>query len=176
ENFSMVTRYTETVSQVVHNHGGMIVEFTGDGMMAVFGAPEPLAEKEQCAVAAGREIVAAVRALALGRESPESRPLAVGAGIATGQAFLGNIQSADRLIWTAIGNTANLGARLQSLSRDLNAAIVIDTATWKAAREYTADFERHEQMPIRGYRQAEDVYALPLAVPVVRGRQKPAAN
>jgi adenylate cyclase len=86
--------------------------------------------------------------------------------LATGKAFVGNIQSVDRLIWTAIGNTANLGARLQSLSRDLNAAIVIDATTWAAAGESAADFERHEQMPIRGYRQAEDVYALPLTAPV----------
>jgi adenylate cyclase len=89
-------------------------------------------------------------------------------GIATGQAFVGNIQSVDRLIWTAIGNTANLGARLQSLTRDLNAAIVIDAATWVAAGESAADFERHERMPIRGYRRTEDVYALPLVAQAVR--------
>jgi class 3 adenylate cyclase len=168
ENFSMVNRYTETVSRVVQQHGGTIVEFTGDGVMAVFGAPEPLAEKERCAVAAGREIVAAVRSLALSREQPESRPLEVGVGIATGAAFVGTIQSVDRLIWTVIGNTPNLGARLQSLSRDLNAAIVIDAATQKVAGDVTTDFAKHAQTPIRGRRQAEDVYVLPLAVPALQ--------
>jgi class 3 adenylate cyclase len=176
ENFSMINRYTETVSRVVQQHDGMIVEFTGDGVMAVFGAPEPLMEKERCAVAAGREIVAAVRSLALGREHPESRPLEVGVGIATGKAFVGTIQSVDRLIWTAIGNTPNLGARLQSLSRELNAAIVIDAATWMAAGALAADFERHAHTPIRGRRQTEDVYALPLAAPAVRSSRSSAAS
>lgn len=167
ENFSMVNRYTETVSRVVQQHGGTIVEFTGDGVMAVFGAPGPLAEKERCAVAAGREIVAAVRTMALGKEHPESRPLEVGVGIATGPAFVGTIQAVDRLIWTAIGNTPNLGARLQSISRELNAAIVIDAATWIAAGDVAADFEWHEKMPIRRRRQTEDVYVLPLAASTV---------
>jgi class 3 adenylate cyclase len=138
-------------------------------MMTVFGAPEPLAEKERAAVEAGRGIVAAVRALALGRERFESRPLEVGVGIATGKAFVGNIQAVDRLIWSAIGNTTNLAARLQSLTRELDAAIVIDVATWTAAGDAGADFEQHEKTPIRGRRQTEDVYVLPLEVK--EGRQ-----
>jgi len=63
EIFSLVNRYTETVSGVVRHHKGTIVEFNGDGMMAVFGAPESLVEKERAAVEAGREIVTAVRFL-----------------------------------------------------------------------------------------------------------------
>jgi class 3 adenylate cyclase len=176
EIFSTVNRYTETVSQVVRRHGGTIVEFNGDGMMTVFGAPESLAEKERAAVAAGRAIVAAVRSLALGPAQPGSPSLEVGVGIATGPAFVGNIQSVDRLIWSAIGNTTNLAARLQSLTRDLGAALVIDAITWGAAGDIAADFERHAHMPIRGRHQTIDVYALPLAAPVVRGREESTTN
>jgi adenylate cyclase len=168
EIFSTVNRYTEAVSRVVRQHGGTIVEFNGDGMMAVFGAPDPLTEKERATVMAGREIVAAVRSLALGKAKPESQPLEVGVGVATGQAFVGNIQSVDRLIWSAIGNTTNLAARLQSLTRDLAAAIVIDARTWTSAGDAAADFESHERTPIRGRRQTEDVYVLPLAAPALR--------
>jgi adenylate cyclase len=107
EIFFTVNRYTEVVSRVVRQHRGTIVEFNGDGMMAVFGAPEVLAGKERAAVETGRGIVGAVRALALGGERPEGRSLEVGVGIATGKAFVGNIQSVDRLIWSAISNTTN---------------------------------------------------------------------
>ncbi len=176
EIFSLVNRYTETVSQVVRHHGGTIVEFNGDGMMAVFGAPEPLAEKEQAAVETGREIVAGVRSLALGQTTPERQPLEVGVGIATGQAFVGNIQAVDRLIWSAIGNTTNLAARLQSLTRDLAAAIVIDARTWAAAGEAAADFEGHERTPIRGRRQTEDVYVLPFRAPALQISRSSAAR
>jgi class 3 adenylate cyclase len=160
EVFSTVNRYTETVSRVVRAHGGTVVEFNGDGMMSVFGAPEPLADKELSAVVTGLEIVAAVRALSLGATEGAQRSLEVGVGIATGKAFVGNIRSADRLIWTAIGDTTNLAARLQGLTRELDAAILIDAATMRNAGDAASDFERRERVTIRGRRQTEDVYVL----------------
>jgi adenylate cyclase len=89
-------------------------------------------------------------------------------GIATGPAFVGNIQSVDRLIWSAIGNTTNLAARLQSLTRDFQAAMAIDATTWKAARDVTTDFEKREDVTIRGRRQPEDVYVLSVTTPAQR--------
>jgi adenylate cyclase len=162
EVFSTINRCTETVSRVVRVHDGTVVEFNGDGMMAVFGAPSPLAGKERAAVAAGCEIVLSVQSLDLGAR--RQQPLEVGVGIATGKAFVGNIQSIDRLIWSAIGDTSNLAARLQGLTRDLHAAIVIDSATWAGAGDAAAHFVRHEGVHIRGRRQTADIYLLPLTL------------
>jgi adenylate cyclase len=158
EIFSTVNRYTETISQIVQRHAGSVVEFNGDGMMAVFGAPRELAHKERAAVEAGREIVDAVGALTVeGRET-----LSVGVGIATGEAFVGNIRAVDRMIWSAIGNTTNLAARLQSLTRDLDASLVIDRTTWQRAQPAATDFEKRSEVAIRGRRESQDVYALPV--------------
>ena len=66
--FSMVNRYTEAVSAVIQRRGGTVVEFLGDGLMAVFGAPEPMPQHAREAVRAAREVVAAVRNLALGSQ------------------------------------------------------------------------------------------------------------
>jgi class 3 adenylate cyclase len=160
ELFSTVNRYTENVSQIVQKHGGSVVEFNGDGMMAVFGAPRELANKERAAVEAGREIVAAVGALRVEDASGVGTKLAVGVGIATGEAFVGNIQAVDRMIWSAIGNTTNLAARLQSLTRELDASLVIDVLTWERAQPAAQDFEKRPDVPIRGRRESQDVYAL----------------
>jgi len=162
EIFSTVNRYTETVSQIVQRHGGSVVEFNGDGMMAVFGAPRELAHKERAAVEAGREIVEAVASLTVEGAQGETTTLSVGVGIATGEAFVGNIQAVDRMIWSAIGNTTNLAARLQSLTRELNASLVIDAGTWERAQPAAEDFEKRSDVPIRGRRESQDVYALPL--------------
>jgi class 3 adenylate cyclase len=163
EIFSAVNRYTETVSEIVQMHAGNVVEFNGDGMMAVFGAPRKLAHKERAAVEAGRAIVAAVGALPVEGTSGGETKLAVGVGIATGEAFVGNIQAVDRMIWSAIGNTTNLAARLQSLTRDLDASLVIDAGTWERAQPTAEDFEKRSDVPIRGRRETQDVYTLPLA-------------
>jgi adenylate cyclase len=159
EIFSTVNRYTETVSQIVQRHSGSVVEFNGDGMMAVFGAPRELAHKERAAVEAGRELVEAVSALPV--EGEETK-LSVGVGVATGEAFVGNIQAVDRMIWSAIGNTTNLAARLQSMTRELDAAVVIDSTTWERAETTAAGFEKRSDVPIRGRRDTQDVYALPI--------------
>ncbi len=101
--------------------------------------------------------------LAVEGKGPEGTPLSVGVGVATGEAFVGNIQAVDRLIWTAIGNTVNLAARLQTLTRDLDASIVIDEPTRRGADYVAADFERREETPIRGRRETQDVYVLPMS-------------
>ncbi len=150
--FSTLNEHTERVSRIVRKRGGAVVEFNGDGMMAVFGAPEPLPEKERRAVEAAREIV---EKLATG--------LAVGVGVATGPAYAGNIRAADRWIWSVIGNTTNLAARLQALTRELGASIAIDAATQRAAGWVCSGFVRHEGVPIRGRSERQEVFALPLA-------------
>ena len=88
--------------------------------------------------------------------------LAIGVGIATGTAFVGNIRAADRLIWSAVGNTINLASRLQSLTRDLGALIAIDTLTRTRAGYVCADFEHHAEVSIRGRSDRCNVWALPM--------------
>jgi class 3 adenylate cyclase len=101
EILSTLNIYTEKVSHIVGEHGGSIVVFHGDGLLAVFGAPRLLERKERAAVEAGREILDALEG-----------KLAVGIGIATGIGFVGNIRGSDRMIWSVVGNPTNLGARL----------------------------------------------------------------
>ena len=159
EIFSVINRYTENVSSLVREYGGSVVEFNGDGMMAVFGAPEVLPQKERAAVETACAIADSMESV-----SEEGEPLSVGIGIATGEAFVGNIRAADRMIWSAIGNTTNLAARLQSLSRDLKAFVVVDHATWNVAGSARRGFVLHGDTRIRGRDKPEDVYALPLDV------------
>jgi class 3 adenylate cyclase len=163
EIFSTLNRYTETVSEIVRRCGGTVVEFNGDGMMAVFGAPRDHPHKERAAVAAAREIFSAVEGLPLADAKDAEARLSVGLGIATGEAFVGSIRAADRMIWSAVGNTTNLAARLQGLTRELAAALVIDAATWNALGPERDDFVRHTAVEIRGRRQALDLHGLPLA-------------
>jgi adenylate cyclase len=82
--------------------------------------------------------------------------------VATGQAFVGNVHAVDRLIWTALGNTTNLASRLQSLTRDLDAAMIIDEATWRRAGADAELFRPAPGTEIRGRKEHENLYLLPL--------------
>jgi class 3 adenylate cyclase len=150
------------------------VEFNGDGMMAVFGAPSELPEKERAAVRAGRAIFEAVRGLP--DEDGAGGSLSVGVGIATGEAFVGSIRAVDRMIWSAIGNTTNLAARLQGSTRELDAALVIDETTFDRVRDTEFGFTRHGSQVIRGRSETESVYALPLGVLTAGGADEPGAG
>jgi len=159
--FSLVSRYTQLVSQLVQEHGGAVVEFNGDGMMAVFGAPRPLARKERGALQAAHAIVAGMRGVTVDDPEQGSRSLEVGVGIATGLAFVGSVRAVDRSMWTALGNTTNLAARLQALTRELDASIIVDAATLAAAPEAAAGFVAHLGHAIRGRNEKEDLHAFP---------------
>jgi class 3 adenylate cyclase len=155
--FSAINQYTRVVSGIVRANGGSVVEFNGDGMMVVFGAPDALKEKELAAVTSARSIHQRLQGMEI---DPRSR-LDVGVGIATGEAFVGSVQAVDRKIWSALGNTTNLAARLQKLTRDVDAAVVIDAPTWLGAGK-PKDFARLGPTPIRGRRFPIDVFALRL--------------
>jgi class 3 adenylate cyclase len=164
--FSTLNRHTEEVSTIVGQHGGSVVEFHGDGLMAVFGAPRAIERKEACAVAAAREVITKL----------ETRELSVGIGVATGAAYVGDIQSVDRRIWSVVGNTTNLAARLQALTRDLDAAIAVDTLTRERAGAACAGFLLHRAQRIRGRSEPIDLWVLPLEARAARHRIAEAAR
>jgi class 3 adenylate cyclase len=66
------------------------------------------------------------------------------------------------MIWTAIGNTTYLAARLQNLTRELDALLVIDSLTWERSGAAAEGFEKRPDVPIRGRRETQDVFALPM--------------
>jgi class 3 adenylate cyclase len=156
--FEAVSVYTRAVSEAVREGQGTVVEFNGDGMMAVFGAPLLLPDKERAAVETALVIRERVRALRLG---DEGQGLDVGIGIATGPAYVGSIQAVDRAIWSALGNTTNLAARLQALTREREASVALDETTRRRAGEAAAAFASIGIVPIRGRRPIE-VFTLPL--------------
>ena len=155
DTFRTINAYTEAVSEQVRNHGGSIVEFHGDGLMAAFGAPRALESKESAALLAGR---AALQALQEGELAELG--LSAGIGIATGLAFVGNIQAVDRKIWSVLGNTTNLAARLEGLTRTLDAPIVIDATTYRRAGQAGHGFHRERNVPVKGREDDLDVWVL----------------
>jgi class 3 adenylate cyclase len=159
EVFAALSRYTQIVTGPVVRNGGTVVEFAGDGIMAVFGAPEPLASKERAAVLAALEITAGMRGVDLFPGAARDAAPPIGVGIATGLAYVGTIHSFDRDIWSAIGSTTNLASRLQSLTRDLDAWIAIDSTTHSRAAVPTS-FTHHPSILIRGFPTPQPIWTL----------------
>jgi adenylate cyclase len=115
--------FTEMV-RIVHDEGGVVDKFIGDGLMAVFGL-------DGCDDASRRAVRAALAMMdALEALNPSlTRPIGIGIGVHRGEVVAGNIGSPDRLEFTFIGDAVNTAARIESLTRTLGASILISNAT-----------------------------------------------
>jgi len=111
--------------ECIQAHGGMVDKFIGDACMAIFNAPLDLDEHEKRAVACARDMRTAIRMLQ--KELPE--PIAIGIGLNTGDAIIGNMGSDSRFDYSAIGDAVNVAARLESATKDAGVDILIGEST-----------------------------------------------
>lgn len=109
----------------VERYGGTVDKFTGDGIMAVFGAPKALADPCGAAWSAVQDMFRGLDRLN-GELAREGRaPFAMGAGMAFGEAVVGHVGSRERFNYTAVGDSANVAARLQDQAKRLGLRAVV---------------------------------------------------
>jgi adenylate cyclase len=111
-------------SDTVKKYGGMVDKYIGDAMMAIFNAPIDMVNHEEAAVLCAQEIQKQFKDSSIGVE--------IGIGVNTGEAIIGNMGSATRFDYTAIGDAVNLAARLESSTKEVGEDIVIGENTAQA--------------------------------------------
>ena len=124
----VLNRYYGAVTPIVHFHGGTIDNFRGDGIMVMFGAPEPHADPCDGAFRAARGILAALDELNRVQLADYNVSLAVAIGLAYGEAVFGDLGSSDRKDFTALGDAVNVAARLQDLAKSLGFPVLMTAA------------------------------------------------
>ncbi|MCW5977341.1 MAG: HAMP domain-containing protein [Bryobacteraceae bacterium] len=130
----MLNEYFERMVDVVFRHQGTLDKFMGDGLMVLFGAPQDDPYQEEHALKAALEMQRELRRLRARQEAEGGLPLAIGIGINSGPAIVGNIGSSQRMEYTAIGDTVNLASRLESATREIGAEILVSEYTYNAVR------------------------------------------
>jgi class 3 adenylate cyclase len=138
----LLNRYFDAMTPVIHAQGGTIDNFRGDGLMAVFGAPNALPRPATSAVAAARAMFVALDHLNGALEGEDRAPLAIAVTLALGEAVVGNVGSKERYNYTALGDAANVAARLQDVVKSsgfplVATAALVDAADGAAARGWT---------------------------------------
>jgi adenylate cyclase len=129
-----LNRYLEMVSGAVFDHGGTVVSYQGDGVLAVFGAPLEQPDHAHRAVATARQVLedglpAYNRWLA--DSGLSTQPLSAGIGVNSGPVMAGSVGSSKRLEYAAVGDTTNVAARLQALGRDHDARMFVAATTYE---------------------------------------------
>ncbi len=148
----LLNRYYAAVTPVLHAHGAAIDSFRGDGITAVFGAPRALPDAPRQALAAARALLEELERFNVTLERDGVAALTVGIGLAWGEVVFGALGSAERRSFTVIGNAVNVAARLQDLTKELPAPILLSSALRDAlSPEDAAGLHDFGIQPIRGH-------------------------
>jgi adenylate cyclase len=150
--------YFDAISEPIARHGGEILKFMGDGLLAIF----PLSQSSACgnllrALAEARQAMAALNE----KNSETGRaPLNYGIGVHVGDVMYGNIGSRTRLDFTVIGPAVNMASRLEALTKQLGKTVLL-SRTFADFVEDDFDLERVGEYPVRGFSDPIELFAYP---------------
>ncbi len=136
----IVNEAISSMARCVERYGGTVVQFAGDSILALFGAPEAHEDDPYRAIRAGVDIVDSVCGMTTGPDGPN---LSVRVGINTGLVVVGGIDAGALNVYSALGDAANVAARLQSLADP--GTVVISDRTYRLV---TNDVEVRELGPV----------------------------
>jgi adenylate cyclase len=163
ETVEFLNVYFERIINVIRAEGGRIDKFIGDAVMAEFGVPYPFADHPVRALraAAGmRQVAEDFKVWMRNRFPDKGLPeFAVGIGIHTGNAVVGNLGSAKRMEFTAIGDTVNVASRLEGETKALSCVIVASAETVRAAGDKVVT-GRYDTLQVKGRAEPIAVYEI----------------
>jgi adenylate cyclase len=149
---SLLSEYFAAATRIILAHGGTLDKFIGDAVMAFWGAPSP---HDDHAVKVALEMQAAARAIDAAARRRLGEHFRIGIGINSGDAVVGQIGAPERMSYTAVGDPVNVAARVEAMTREHEADILITQFTYELVK-----FE---------------VQAAPLGCLPVKGRTDPVA-
>jgi class 3 adenylate cyclase len=147
----------EIVVPIVTRHRGHVDKFVGDGLLAVFGAPENYSDHADRAVRAACQIASTVN-------SDQGPGLRIGVGVNTGRVIAGSIGGAGRLNFSVIGDPVNVAARVEAATRELDEDVLITEATMRGLGSAIEAKPCGEQ-ELRGIDEPVVLYAPRMAAP-----------
>jgi adenylate cyclase len=152
-----LNEYFTAQVDVIRAHRGTVDKFIGDAVMAFWGAPLAQPEQERMAASCAGEMIRTARRLAASWRERGGPPLAIGVGLATGAAVVGNVGAEQLRGYTAIGDTVNLASRLEGKTKELGVPVVLDEATALASG---LAVRAVGEITVKGRSAAVRVYAL----------------
>ena len=158
ELIALLDDYFDAVAAPVQAHGGEVLKFMGDGLLAIFplGGCTP-ADAAESALAAVDESFARIAGLNAERHADGRSEFRIGIGVHIGDVTFGNVGAVDRLDFTAIGPSVNLACRLETLTKRLGRNLLVSHDFAGACRRPLVSLGFH---PVKGLSEPEEVFGL----------------
>lgn len=155
----VMNEYFEAMVDVVLAHGGMVNDFIGDGMLAVFGAPAGDAEHAWHAVLTALEMLETLERLNARWQAAGGVTLAIGVAVNTGTVFAGSMGSPRKKKYTVMGDPVNTTARMEGLNSQLGTTILLSGATLAVVKERVIVEDRGSVM-MKGKAEPVEIFEL----------------
>jgi adenylate cyclase len=154
-----IRTYFTAMQRAIRQHRGLVLQYVGDEIEAAFGVPLPSDSHADDALLAALSMRRALTELNMGREREGRPPFRHGIGIHTGMVLAGNTGSDDHLSYALIGQTVNLGSRIQGLTKEFRQDVLLSEETVKSLR---GSFELRKETPtsVKGYSKLVTVYSV----------------
>jgi adenylate cyclase len=159
ETIELLNSFYTLMFDAIDGHGGVVNQMLGDGLMAIFGAPLPVADPPAAAVAAAQDMVEMIELFGAERRGAGRPPIRIGIGIASGELIAGYTGTQQRATYTCIGDTVNLAARLEAHTKVARRPILFDAAT-RAALGPATQAESLGLVAFKGKSAEVEVFAL----------------
>ena len=164
-----LNRYLTEMSEAILDHGGTLVAYMGDGIMAVFGAPLQQPDHADRALAAARDMLDRLEGFNQWlRETDMHDGFKMGIGLNTGSVMSGHVGSERRLEYTALGDTTNTAARLEGMTKGTPYQLYVADSTREALRTPVDDLVEVGEFEVRGRRATIKLWSLGDAAPPAR--------
>jgi adenylate cyclase len=161
EVIEVLNQYLTIMSDVIADHGGTLVAYMGDGIMAVFGAPTDQVDHADRALAAAEEMAGPaldeVNAILAERGD---EPFRIGIGLNSGPVMAGNVGSQRRMEYSTIGDTTNTAARLESMTKGSGHTIFLSETVRSMLTRSREDLMHVDRMEVRGRDDAVTVWSV----------------
>ena len=171
EVIEVLNRYLEEMSDSIMDHGGTLVAYMGDGIMAVFGAPLAQDDHADRGLAAARDMleVKLPRVNAWLREHGRGGPFRMGIGLNSGPVMSGNVGSTRRVEYTAVGDTTNTAARLESMTKGTRHQLLLSESTYELVRAGKEGLAAAGEFEVRGRKAPVRLWGLSAQPPSESG-------
>jgi adenylate cyclase len=155
----LLNDYFALMFDAISNHGGTLNQMLGDGLMAVFGAPVPHADRCERAVHAALEMLENLEAFNEERKALGRAEVRIGVGIASGVVIAGYTGTRQRATYTCVGDTVNLAARIEAHTKVVGRPILVDENTRRGLPE-TLSAEPMGPVQFKGKTQPVEVFSI----------------
>ena len=145
----IVDRYIRATTAAILAHGGHVTSVAGDGIMSVFGLEGDAASGARQALMAAESLWRAIDQVSADLAAEIGSPLRFGIGLHSGTSVVGPVGPSDQTSLQLLGDTGNVAARLESLTKEMNCTMIVSTQTLAAAG-WQRPHWRHAEVVIRG--------------------------